>query len=45
MNINIDIEKLVFERMARPPSQRWLLQAPVEAELGRLLAKEEIPDK
>lgn len=45
MNINIDIEKLVFEGIARSPSQRWLLQAPVEAELGRLLATEEIPDR
>ena len=45
MNINIDIEKLIFEGMAMSPSQRRLLQASVEAELGRLLATEGIPDK
>ncbi|KAF3886737.1 MULTISPECIES: hypothetical protein [Nostocales] len=45
MNINIDIEKLVFEGMAISPSQRRLLQAAVEAELGRLLATEGIPHK
>jgi len=45
MNINIDIEKLVFEGMAMSPSQRRLLQASVEAELGRLMATEGIPDK
>lgn len=45
MNINIDIEKLVFEGMAISPSQRPLLQAAVEAELGRLLATEGIPEK
>jgi hypothetical protein len=45
MNINIDIEKLVFEGMAMSRSQRRLLQAAVEAELARLLATEGIPDK
>jgi hypothetical protein len=45
MNINIDIEKLVFEGMSMSPSQRRLLQAAVEAELGRLLVAEGIPDK
>jgi hypothetical protein len=45
MNINIDIEKLVFEGMAMSPSQRRLLQASVEAELGRLLATEGGPNK
>ncbi|MBR8839567.1 MAG: hypothetical protein DSM106950_37595 [Stigonema ocellatum SAG 48.90 = DSM 106950] len=45
MNINIDIEKLVFEGMAISPSQRRLLQGAVEAELGRLMATVGIPDK
>ena len=44
MNINIDIEKLVFEGMAMSPSQQRLLQAAVEAELARLLRTEGIPD-
>lgn len=45
MNVNIDINKLVFEGMAMSPSQRRMLQGVVEAELERLLATEGIPDK
>lgn len=40
MNINVNIERLVLEGVSVPPSQRPLLQAAVEAELGRLLTAE-----
>lgn len=45
MNINIDIEKLIFEGMAISPNQRRMLRAAVEAKLGRLMASGGIPDK
>ena len=44
MNINIDIQKLVLEGMSISPSQGRKLQGAVEAELGRLLRTEGIPD-
>lgn len=37
MNINIHIDRLVLDGLNIPHSQRSLLQAAVEAELGRLL--------
>jgi len=44
MNINIDIEKLVLEGVSISPSQGRKLQGLVEAELGRLLRTEGIPN-
>ena len=38
MSINLHIERLILDGVSVPPSQRPLLQAAVEAELGRLLA-------
>jgi hypothetical protein len=38
MNINVNIERLVLDGVSVPHAQRPLLQAAVEAELGRLLA-------
>ena len=38
MNININIERLILDGVSVPHTQRPLLQAAVEAELGRLLA-------
>ncbi len=38
MNINVHIERLILDGVSVPPSQRPLLQAALEAELGRLLA-------
>ena len=38
MNINIHIERLVLDGVGISPSQRPLVKAAVEAELGRLLA-------
>lgn len=39
MNINIHIDRLILEGVSVTPSQRPMLQAVVEAELGRLLAE------
>jgi hypothetical protein len=39
MNINVNIERLIFDGVSIPHAQRPLLQAAVEAELGRLLLK------
>lgn len=44
MNINIQIEKLVLEGVSISPSQGRLLQAAVEAELGRLLTVKGLPE-
>lgn len=38
MNINVNIERLILDSVSIPHAQRPLLQAAVEAELGRLLA-------
>ena len=38
MNINVHIERLVLDGVSISPSQRPLVKAAVEAELGRLLA-------
>lgn len=38
MNVNIYIERLVLDGVSISPSQRPLVKAAVEAELGRLLA-------
>lgn len=38
MNINLHIERLVLEGIELPRQQQPVLQAAVEAELGRLLA-------
>ncbi|MBF2065981.1 MAG: hypothetical protein IGS39_16400 [Calothrix sp. C42_A2020_038] len=37
MNINIHIDRLVLDGLPIPHSQRPMLQAAIEAELGRLL--------
>jgi hypothetical protein len=37
MNINLSIDRLILEGVSIPQAQRPLLQASVEAELGRLL--------
>jgi hypothetical protein len=37
MNINVHIERLILDGVTVASSQRQLLQAAVEAELGRLL--------
>ncbi len=37
MNVNIHIERLVLDGVSISPSQRPLVKAAVEAELGRLL--------
>jgi hypothetical protein len=42
MNINIHIDKLVLDGLNIPHSQRSLLQATLEAELGRLLENGEL---
>lgn len=42
MNIHMHIERMIIEGVDLPPAQRHLLQAAVEAELGRLLAAREI---
>jgi len=39
MNINLSIERLILDGIAIPHVQRPLLQAAVEAELGRLLTE------
>jgi hypothetical protein len=39
MNINLHIERLILDGVNIRPGQRHLLQASVEAELGRLLSK------
>lgn len=39
MNINLSIERLILDGIAIPHAQRPLLQAAVEAELGRLLTE------
>jgi len=39
MNIQVNIERLILEGVSVAPNQRPALQAAVEAELGRLLAK------
>ncbi len=39
MNININIERLILDGISVPHAQRPLLQAAVEAELGRLLTE------
>jgi hypothetical protein len=39
MNININIERLILDGISIPHAQRPLLQAAVEAELGRLIAE------
>lgn len=38
MNINVNIERLILDGVSVPHTERPLLQAAVEAELGRLLA-------
>ncbi|AFY34118.1 hypothetical protein [Calothrix sp. PCC 7507] len=38
MNINVNIERLILDGVSIPQAQRPVLQAAVEAELGRLLA-------
>lgn len=43
MNINLHIERLVLDGLDLPHHQRPLLQAAVEAELGRLLAQGGLP--
>ncbi|MUL34942.1 hypothetical protein [Gloeocapsopsis dulcis] len=40
MNINVHIERLILDGVPIAPSQRPLLQAAVEAELGQLLAEQ-----
>ncbi len=37
MNINVQIEQLVLDGITLTPAQRPLMQAALEAELGRLL--------
>jgi hypothetical protein len=39
MNININIERLILDGISVPHAQRPLLQAAVEAELGRLMTE------
>ncbi len=39
MNINLHIERLVFDGVSLAPNQRHLLQASIEAELARLLTE------
>lgn len=39
MNININIDRLILEGVSVPQAQRPLLQAAVEAELGRLMTE------
>lgn len=39
MNINVNIERLILDGISVSHAQRPLLQAAVEAELGRLLAE------
>lgn len=39
MNINLHIERLILDGVNIPRDQRRLLQASVETELGRLLAR------
>lgn len=39
MNINVNIDRLILEGVSVPQAQRPLLQAAVEAELGRLLTE------
>lgn len=39
MNINVNIERLILDGISVPHAQRPLLQAAVEAELGRLLVE------
>lgn len=39
MNINVHIERLILDGVSVAPSQRPLLQAALEAELGRLLTE------
>ncbi len=39
MNINIEIERLILDGVSISPSQRPLVKAAVESELGRLLAE------
>lgn len=39
MNVNLHIERLVLEGIDIEPAQRPLLQAALEAELGRLIAE------
>ncbi|MBA3946490.1 MAG: hypothetical protein H0X37_18235 [Herpetosiphonaceae bacterium] len=39
MNINLHIDRLVLDGIELAPGQRLLLQAAVEAELGRLLTE------
>ncbi|BAY24868.1 hypothetical protein NIES2100_46660 [Calothrix sp. NIES-2100] len=43
MNINLHIEKLILDGLDIPRSQRELLKATVETELGKLLASQELP--
>ena len=40
MDINVHVERLILEGVDVPRAQRPLLQAAVEAELGRLLTAE-----
>jgi hypothetical protein len=44
MNINLHIERLVLDGIQLGPGQRPLLQAAVEAELTRLLARDGLND-
>ncbi len=39
MNINVQIEQLVLDGITLTPAQRPLMQAALEAELGRLLGE------
>lgn len=39
MNVNLHIERLVLDGLALPHADRPVLQAVLEAELGRLLAE------
>jgi hypothetical protein len=39
MNINVNIDRLILEGVSVPQAQRPLLQAAMEAELGRLMTE------